>query len=71
MIRFNEDGTITNVLTPEEDEAFVRALREQEAYDNGIKATAISMIKKKYPLKDIVEITKLDIKELKKLKKVL
>ena len=67
MIRFNEDGTISNVLTPEEDEAFVRALREREAYKNGVKNTAISMIKKNYPLKDIAEITKLSIKELKKL----
>ncbi len=71
MIRFNEDGTITNVLTPEEDEAFVRALRDEEAYNNGAKENArknaISMIKKNYPLKDIAEITKLSIKDLKKL----
>ena len=79
MIRFNEDGTITNVLTPEEDEEFVMELRRREAYDNGhevgikegiennARSNAISMIKKNYPLKDIAEITKLSIKEIKKL----
>ncbi len=75
MIRFNEDGTITNVLTPEEDEAFVRALREQEAFDNGheigaketARKNAISMLKDKVPLKKVAQYTKLSIKELKKL----
>ena len=69
MIRFNEDGTISNVLTPEEDEAFVRALREREAYKNGVKNTAISMLKDKVPLAKIAQYTNLSIKELKKLKK--
>ena len=71
MIRFNEDGTITNVLTPEEDEEFVMELRRQEAYDNGAKDTtrsnAISMIKEKIPLKIVSKVTKISIKELKKL----
>ncbi len=67
MIRFNEDGTITNVLTPEEDEEFVMELRRQEAYDNGVKNTAISMIKEKIPLKTVSKVTKINIKELKKL----
>ncbi len=67
MIRFNEDGTITNVLTPEEDEELMRALRDEEAYNNGVKDTAISMVKDKVPLKKVAQYTKLSIKDLKKL----
>ena len=68
MMRFNEDGTITNVLTPEEDEEFVMELRKQEAYKDGVKTTAISMIEDKVPLTKIAQYTKLSIKELRELK---
>ncbi len=71
MFRFNEDGTITNLMTPEDERVLMEGIIERNAYEDGakdtIKKTAISMIKKNYPLKDIAEITKLSIKELKKL----
>ena len=77
MLRFNEDGTITNLMTPEEEDALMERIIRRNAYEdgvkkgvkNGTKGIAISMIEKNYPLKDISEITKLSIKELKKLQK--
>ena len=68
MLRFNEDGTITNLMTPEEENALMERIIRRNAYEDGVKTTAISMIEKNYPLKDISEITKLSIKELKELK---
>ena len=81
MLRFNEDGTITNLMTPEEEDALMERIIRRNAYEDGVKKgmkmaskdtiknTAISMIERNYPLKDISEITKLSIKELKKLQK--
>ena len=75
MLRFNEDGTITNLMTPEEENALMERIIRRNAYEDGVKkgvktgtkGIAISMIEKNYPLKDISEITKLSIKELKEL----
>ena len=81
MLKFNEDGTITNLMTPEEEDALMERIIRRNAYEDGVKKgmkmaskdtiknTAISMIERNYPLKDISEITKLSIKELKKLQK--
>ncbi len=80
MLRFNEDGTITNLMTPKEENALMERIIKKNAYQDGLKKgmkagtkdtirnTAISMIEKNYPLEDISEITKLSIKELEKLK---
>ena len=71
MLRFNEDGTITNLMTPEEEDALMERIIRRNAYEDGAKDTtrntAISMIKDKVPLKKIARYTKLSIKEIKKL----
>ncbi len=72
MLRFNEDGTITNLMTPEEENALMERIIRRNAYEDGAKNTtrntAISMIKEKIPLEIISKVTKLSIKDLKKLK---
>ena len=68
MLRFNEDGTITNLMTPEEEDALMERIIRRNAYEDGVKTTAISMIKDKVPLTKIAQYTKLSIKELKELK---
>ena len=75
MLRFNEDGTITNLMTPEEENALMERIIRRNAYEDGVKKgvktgtkdIAISMIKEKIPLEIISKVTKLSVKELKKL----
>ncbi len=72
MLRFNEDGTITNLMTPKEENALMERIIKKNAYQDGakdtIRNTAISMINDNVPLEKIAQYTKLSIKELEKLK---
>ena len=68
MLHLNEDGTITNTMTAEEDDEMVTELRRRYAYEEGVKDTALSMIKERIPLKTISRVTKISLEDLKQLK---
>ena len=79
MLRYNEDGAITNLMTPKEENALMERIIKKNAYQDGLKKgmkmaskdtirnTAISMINDNVPLEKIAQYTKLSIKELEKL----
>ncbi len=75
MFRFNEDGTITNLMTPEDERVLMEGIIERNAYEDGAKDNAkniaISMIKENIPLETISKVTKISLKELRKLNKAL
>ncbi len=75
MLRYNEDGAITNLMTPKEENALMERIIKKNAYQDGLKKgmktgtkdIAISMMKEGIPIETISKVTKLSIKELEKL----
>lgn len=75
MERLNDDKTVINFLTDEEETRLKIEAYMREGYENGVKAgeketkldLAKKMIAKKIKLEDISEMTGLSIDELKKL----
>ena len=76
MLTLTKDGVVINHLSYEEDQEKIRRSEISEARDEGITKgiaeekdnIAINMLKKNMNTKDIIEITGLSEKELKKLK---
>ena len=78
--RLNSDATFVYGLTPEEDELLVRNTRDElvrrealaegktEGLAEGKTKIAINLLKKNYPVDEIVEITGLIKEEIEKLK---
>ena len=72
MLTLTKDGVVINHLSYEEDQEKIRRSEISEARDEGVAEEkdniAINMLKKNMNTKDIIEITGLSEKELKKLK---
>ena len=66
--RLNSDAAFVDGLTPEEDEMLVRNTRDElvrrEALAEGKPKIAINLLKKNYPVDEIVEITGLSKEEI-------
>ena len=73
--RLNSDAAFVYGLTPEEDEMLVRNTRDElvrrktltEGQAKGKAEIAINLLKKNYPIDEIVEITGLTKEEIEKL----
>ena len=69
--RLNNDAAFVYGLTPEEDEMLVRNTRDElvrrEALAEGKTKIAINLLKKNYPVDEIVEITGLSKEDIEKL----
>jgi len=77
--RLNSDATFVYGLTPEEDEMLVRNTRDEfvrrealaeglaEGEAKGKTEIAINLLKKNYPVDEIVEITGLSKEDIEKL----
>ena len=70
--KLNSDAAFVYGLTPEEDELLVRNTRDEfvrrEALAEGKTKIAINLLKKNYPVDEIVEITGLTKEEIEKLR---